>query len=667
MQAPTVHKSGVAPLANPRQYAPEVNRCALPRQLDAGKPSTLPAHAQTCRKRCAILWGVNDEEPAGAPVSRGVRGTVATSRMAVRLVATAARRELTITLVLTVLGATFTAAELLVGRQLVNLLVGPGDSANNTDARDLVPWLIALGGLLVGTALVNAAVSELRFLLNELVHQRAIDEVLEVSVATELEAFDDPAFHDQIQRAREHAEQYAWEVVWGLVTLLTTLLAAVAIGTVLLAVAPLLLPVAVVAYVPIAYVSVRNTRALYLLRYGLTELDRDRAYHERLLTGRLEAKEVRAFGLGPWLRGRHDELFDERVRNTRRVVARRTALALVGSSITALVLVGALAVVMLLALNNRISLADASVAVVGLQQLSGRIRGIGEALTSMVQGVTFLRDFETFRQRIPTHATVPAASPKLALARPSVVTVDHVGYHYPAGVGDALVDISLSLRPGQIVALVGPNGAGKSTLAKLLCGLLPPTHGIIRWDDVDVAAYEQSAVRAFVAPVFQDFTRFEHTASQAIAFGDIARLDDTEGIREAARRAGTDEFMSALPAGYNTRLSTSFSGGTELSVGQWQRLAIARAFFRDAPLVVMDEPAASLDPRAERDLFERLHDLGRDRMVVFISHRFATVRRADRIVFMLEGRIAEQGSHDELIALNGLYAELYTMQAQQFG
>ena len=600
-------------------------------------------------------------------MSRGVRGAVATARMAVRLVARAARRELALTLVLTVLGGVFTATELLVGRHLVNQLVGAEDSAHQTNARDLLPWLIALGVLLVGTALVNAAVSELRFLLNELVHQRAIDEVLEVSVAAELESFDDPAFHDQIQRARENAEQYAWEVVWGLVTLMTTLLAAVAIGAVLLAVAPLLLPVAVVAYIPIAYVSVRNTRALYRLRYGLTELDRDRAYHERLLTGRLEAKEVRAFGLGPWLRKRHDELFEIRVLNTRRVVARRTVLALLGSSITALVLVGALAVVMLLALDNRISLADASVAVVGLQQLSGRIRGIGEALTSMIQGVTFLRDFETFRERVPTNSVGPAASVLSPLTRPSLVTMDHVSYHYPAGEGDALIDVSLSLRPGQIVAVVGPNGAGKSTLAKLLCGLLPATHGSIRWDDVDIAAYEPSAVRAFVAPVFQDFTRFEHTAAQAIAFGDIARLDDAEGIREAARQAGTEKFLSALPAGLDTRLSTSFSGGTELSVGQWQRLAIARAFFRDAPLVVMDEPAASLDPRAERDLFERLHDLGKDRMVVFISHRFATVRRADHIVFLLEGRIAEQGSHDELIALHGLYAELYALQAQQFG
>ena len=166
--------------------------------------------------------------------------------------------------------------------------------------------------------------------------------------------------------------------------------------------------------------------------------------------------------------------------------------------------------------------------------------------------------------------------------------------------------------------------------------------------------------------MFQDFARFEHSAQATIGFGDLDHVDDRYGVRTAAQRAGADDFLEALPAGYDTRLSTSFTGGTELSVGEWQRVAIARAFFRDAPLVVMDEPASALDARAERDLFERLHDLGRDRMVVFISHRFATVRRADRILVLLDGRVAEEGTHEELMALGAVYAELYTLQAAPF-
>ena len=588
------------------------------------------------------------------------RRSLTTLRLAAGLVRAAAPRETSLAFVLTLFGGLLTGAELLIGRQLVNLLVDGTDVV----AADLFPWLALLGVALVATSLVNAAMAELRILIAELVHQRAMDQLLEVTTAVELEAFEDPSFHDRIRLARENADTYAWGVVWGLLTFSTAAFSAAVVVVVLLSVAPLLVPLALLALLPIAFVGVRNTRLLYRMHYDLAELDRDRTYHERLLTDRLEAREVRAFGLQQWLRARHDAMFAERVRNTRRVVKQRTLLALGGSSVTAVILVGSLAIVMLLALDERISVADAAVAIVALQQLSGRLRSSGAAMESLVEGVRFLGDFETLRALLPALAN---EAPARELTEPPTnITLEGVGYRYPAGSDDVLDDVSLSLRPGQVVAIVGPNGAGKSTLAKLMCGLLRPTSGRICWDGVDIADYTPASVRAQVAPVFQDFTRFEHTAREAIGFGDIARLDDDDAIRRAAQRSGADEFIEPLRSGYDTRLSTSYTDGTELSVGQWQRLAIARAFFRDAPLVVMDEPASALDAKAERDLFERLDDLGRDRMVVFISHRFATVRRADQIILLLGGRVAERGTHDELMALGGVYAEMYSIQASRF-
>ena len=224
----------------------------------------------------------------------GWRGPAKTVRLAVGLVHSAAPRELWLTFALTVFGAVLTAAELLVGRELVNLLV---DDGSDVAASDLVPWLVLLGVTLVSTSLVTTGLAELRILTSELVHRRAMDQLLEVTTAVELEAFEDPAFHDRIRLAREHADTYAWEVVWGLVTLMSTAFTSMAVILVLLSVAPLLVPVAFVAFIPIAIVSVRNTKALYRLHYDLAESDRDRSYHERLLTDRLEAREVRAFGL----------------------------------------------------------------------------------------------------------------------------------------------------------------------------------------------------------------------------------------------------------------------------------------------------------------------------------------------------------------------------------
>ena len=307
---------------------------------------------------------------------------------------------------------------------------------------------------------------------------------------------------------------------------------------------------------------------------------------------------------------------------------------------------------------------NSAIAVVGLRQLSGQLAGVGGSITAVMQGVVFLKNFEQFRQRnlTPVHRINAATVPK----SPKSITVDSVSYRYPVGHEDVLGGVSLTLRPGQVVAIVGPNGSGKSTLAKLLCGLIPPSSGTIRWDDVDLANCDPAAVRQRVAPVFQDFTRFEHTAAQAIGFGDLSRLDDREAVKHAAHEAGADSFIESLPAGYETRLSTAFAGGTDLSGGQWQRLAIARAFFRDAPLVIMDEPAAALDARTEMDLFERLHELGRNRMVLFISHRFATVHRADHIIVLIGGRVAEEGNHADLMAQGGVYSELYALQADQF-
>ena len=589
-------------------------------------------------------------------------GRWAALRIAGRLIFSAAPKETALIMVLTVSGAVLTAAELLVGRELVDLLVDGDD----VTLSDLTPWLILLGASLVATSLVNAGAAELKILISELVQRRAVDELLEVATAAELEAFEDPQFHDRIRLAREHADTRAWQVVWGLVTLATTAFSSIAVVLVLLGVAPLLVPVAALGFAPIAFVTVRNTRALYRMHYELAEADRDRAYHERLLTDRLDAREVRAYGLATWLRARHDALFAERIHNTREVVTRRTGLALIGSSVTSLVLVATLAIVMVLALDDRLTVGDAALAVVALQQLAGRLRSSGAAMESLTEGVAYLREFQSLRSLLPPTDSSEQQPSRSPAPHPRELRLHDVGYGYPTADANALNGVNLSIRPGEVLAIVGPNGAGKSTLAKLLCGLLPTTSGRILWDGVDVKEFDPARLRELAAPVFQDFTRYEHTAAEAIGFGAVDRMDDREAIERAARAAGVAGFVEALPNGYDTRLSTSFTGGAELSVGQWQRLAIARAFFRDAPLVVMDEPAASLDARAERDLFDRLTELGRDRMVVFISHRFATVRRADSIQVLLDGNVAERGTHDELMSLGGVYAELYTLQAVQF-
>jgi ATP-binding cassette subfamily B protein len=247
------------------------------------------------------------------------------------------------------------------------------------------------------------------------------------------------------------------------------------------------------------------------------------------------------------------------------------------------------------------------------------------------------------------------------------IDVESVSFAYPGSERLALKDVSLSIEAGQVVALVGENGSGKTTLAKLLSRLYRPTQGRILWDGQDIAAMDPTALRDQIAVIFQDFLHYEFPARANVAMGRVSRSDDLAAVIAAARRAGAHDFIEALPEGYDTLLSRQFHDeGKELSVGQWQLIALARAFFRDAQLLVLDEPTAALDARAEHALFERIRDLAQGRSVLLISHRFSSVRDADRIFVLRHGELIEQGDHAELMRLGGLYAELFDLQASAY-
>jgi ATP-binding cassette subfamily B protein len=587
--------------------------------------------------------------------------TLSTIRLAVSLVYSAGRRLLFLIIASTVITSLAIAGQLLVGRAILDLLAGD----ERVDAGDLAPHLALLGALLMLSALSQAVASELRIPLAEQVYRRAMDEILDVATEVELEAYEGAEFHDRLQRARAAAGGQSSAVVFGLVTIVSTLVVAVGVIAVLISVVPLLVPIAVVGYLPIAYVNVRNNRARYELERDLTELQRERVYLELLMTERSEAKEIRSYDVTRTLRGWHAALWGQRLAQVRHLVRKRLALTTVGSFVATAVLVATLSIALVLAGRGSITIGDAAVAIVGLQQLNTRLQSASAAFTGVHEGVTFLRDFQRFRATLPAiRAQRPRGVPP---APPTVLSVDHLGYRYPGSPEDALRSVSFELRRGQIMAVVGANGSGKSTLAKLLCVLLPPSTGAIAWDGVDLAGCDPGLVRRQIAPVFQDFARYLLTIRHAIALGDTERLDDEIGIVRAAERAGVDELVASHAEGLDLRLGKVFAGGTDISIGQWQRLAIARALFRDAPVLILDEPSASLDPRAEADLFDLLQSLCHDRIVIFVSHRFATVRSADVVLVLDQGEVVETGSHDELMSAGGLYSDLFNLQADRYG
>lgn len=584
-----------------------------------------------------------------------------TIRIALALVWSAGRAQVIVVLVATTVTSFAIAGQLLVGRGLLDLITG----SESVPSTELVPYLVALGAMLLVSAVSQALATELRVPLGEKVHRGVTRQILDVATEVEVEAYEDPKFHDRLVRAQAGARDYSSAVVWGIVSLITTVFVAIGVTAVLFTVSPYLVPIVVVGYIPVALVNVKNNRALHRMEWDLAETQRRRHYMELLLVSRHDAKEIRSYGVAPVVRSWHEELWDERLRRLRTIVNTRLALITLVSTLTTLVMVGTLALVLVMAVRETITVGDAAIAVVGLQQLSGRLRSATTAFAGTHQGVIFLRDFKNFRALLPElRERRPTARPP---ARPTSLRVESLGYRYPGADVDALADVSFELRRGQVLAIVGANGSGKSTLAKLLCGLLPPTRGCIRWDGVDISTCDPDLVRASIAPVFQDYVKFQLKLRDAVGLGDVNRLDDLEAIRTAADHAGVGYLFEAFPEGADAQLGKFFTGGTDLSVGQWQRLAIARAFFRDSPIVILDEPSASLDPQGEADLFDRLRALCNDRLVIFVSHRFATVRSADAVMVMDQARVVEFGSHSELMSAGGLYRDLFELQADRYG
>jgi ATP-binding cassette, subfamily B, bacterial len=586
--------------------------------------------------------------------------TLQTARAALTLVWEAERVLVMLLGAAAAISAIAIAGQLLLGRELLDQL-----TADVVDGTALTPLVVGIGVLLFVTAVANTATHELRHPLTDRVRRRVTEQVLEVAAEATLEAYEGPEFHDRLRRARTDAGEHSASVVWGVVTTTTTLLTSVAVAGVLLAVAPILVPVAMAGYIPIALANIANNRALYRLDWTLTELAREQEYLEHLLTHRSAAKEVRAFGIVDRIRAWYASLWDLRLHQLTSVVRRRLALSAAASGVTALVTAVALGVALYLTVDGQISVGDAAVAVVGLQQLSARLAAAGDALSSVHEGVVFLRDFESLRRLLPDiRASRPRGIPP---DEPRRLEVERLTYRYPGSDEPVVNDVSFAVDRDQVLAIVGANGSGKSTLAKLLSGLLPPSGGQIRWDGVNIAGCDPALVSARIAPVFQDFVNFELRVRDAIGLGAEDRIDDVAGIARAADQAGLTDAIDGLPEGLATRLGKAFSGGVDLSGGQWQRLAIARAFFRDAPIVIFDEPSASMDPVGEAELFDRLHALCQRRIVIFVSHRFATVRSADVVLVMDQGRVVESGSHAELMAEGGLYHDLFTLQAERYG
>jgi ATP-binding cassette, subfamily B, bacterial len=589
-----------------------------------------------------------------------LRRLPAMARHAVRIVWDAGRHDFLVSTALQAAAGAGIALQLLLSQRALQALLEAGRGGS---LAGVLPWAAAVAAVAAMMFFATAVQRERQQILGELVSRHIQRRVLDVAAAVELEAFETPSFHNRLQRISNNMHQ-PMNLVYGLSGLASAAVGLAGVLVALVALQPVLIPLLALVLAPAWLVASRRGEAFYRFFWRMTPRDRERHYLARLLSERDAAKEVRGFGLSGYLRARYERLYDERLVELRQVARRQLRYSLLANLGTGVVLGGALLLVAWITLSGRVALSQAGVALAGVALAGGRLAQAGYSAGALSESALYMDDYGAFLELLPRAiAARPTAPAPRGFQR---LSVEAITFTYPSGARPALSDVCMDIRAGEVVALVGENGSGKTTLAKLLAGLYRPDSGRIRWDAADIAGVDPEDLRRSVAVIFQDFLRYHLPARDNIGLGRHTAIHDLAGIRDAARHADADGFIGELADGYDTMLGPELIGGTDLSIGQWQRIALARAFFRDAPFIILDEPTAALDARAEHDLFERIRALLAGRTVLLISHRFSSVRSADRIYVLDGGRVVEAGSHDQLTDRGGLYAELFTLQARAY-
>ncbi|WP_320064217.1 ABC transporter ATP-binding protein [Micromonospora sp. RTGN7] len=488
--------------------------------------------------------------------------------------------------------------------------------------------------------------------------------LFEATTAVDLAAFDDAGFAEEMDRARERGVTEAAWIVDHTVNLITGLVGVLATAAAVTVIQPLLLPCLLLAGVPEAATAVKMARRQYLEMLARINRRRRMWMLANLMANRRTAAEVRAYQMRDFLLGEYRRMMVTETRAHLRLVRAQTRTRVLGTSAAGLATFGVYAVLAGLLLGGMVALAAAATALIALQSARSNLGAAVFATNSLYEDALYYQDYRDFLDRARGRTGAGGERPTDGF---DVIELDGVSLRYPDTDAPAVDEVSLTIHRGQVVALVGENGSGKSTLAKLIAGLYRPTGGVIRWDGVDTAELDPRQAGGHVAVLSQDWWKFPFTAGQNIRIGRHDRAAGHRGpsVEDAARAAAAHDMIKGLPFGYDTLLDREFKDGHDLSGGQWQRLVAARGLYRDATLLICDEPSASLDARAEHALFQHLRRRP-ERAVVLITHRLANVRHADQIFVMERGRLVQCGTHDELVAADGLYRELFDLQASGY-
>jgi ATP-binding cassette, subfamily B, bacterial len=585
------------------------------------------------------------------------------SRHAVRLVWDTNRALLFAAAALTLVGGLLPAGVAWVGARIVDAVVtamhAPGHDVHN------VLRLVVFEGLLVAALSgVQRGLSLCQALLRAQLGQRVNVMILEKALTLELRHYEDSEFYDKLTRARREASSRPLSLVMRTFGLVQNAVSLLSFAALLVHFSPWTVVVLLLAGVPAFIAETKfSGDAFRLFRWRSPET-RMQMYLETVLAREEHAKEVRLFALGARFLQRYRDIFTRLYGQDRALSIRRDSWGFLLGLLATVTLYAAYAWIALAAVAGAITLGQMTMYLLLFRQGQSAVAAMLAAVGGMYEDNLYL---STLHEYLETPVPPPAGNARRGPRPEAGISFDHVSFTYPDASEPTLQDITLQLPPGSSLALVGENGSGKTTLIKLLTRLYAPTAGRICFEGLDLREWDETALRARIGVIFQDFARYQMRVGENVGAGDERHFEDQARWRAAAEKGRAAEFIAELPLGYDTQLGKWFRDGRELSGGQWQKIALSRAFMRtDADVLVLDEPTASMDARAEAEVFEHFRQLARSRITILISHRFSTVRMADQIAVLERGRIVERGTHASLTAAGGQYAQLFALQARGY-
>jgi ATP-binding cassette subfamily B protein len=611
--------------------------------------------------------GPTEGQPADGQ-RRSFLGVFRYSRRALELVWTTSRLLTVVLGLLTLLAGVLPAGMAWVGALIIDSVVNATAIYKATGSAPLTPVfsLVALEALIVAVlAGAQRGISLCQALLRAQLGQRVNVMILEKAITLELAQFEDSEFYDKLTRARREASSRPLSLVNRTFGLAQNLVSLISYGVLLVQFSPWAVLVLVVAGLPSFIAETRFSGEAFTLFRWRSPDTRKQIYLETVLAREDNVKEVKLFGLGPLLLQRYRDIYHRLYARDRSLAIRRDSWGFLLGLIGTAALYGAYAWIAATAVMSRITLGQMTMYLMLFRQGQSAVSAILSAIGGMYEDNLYLSTLYEYLETPSRSSPVAAADQVTRGPEPEDgIRFQGVSFTYPGASEPALREINLHIRPGESLALVGENGSGKTTLIKLLTRLYQPEKGRILLDGMDLEGWDEEALHQRIGVIFQDFARYQFLVGENIGVGDVRFFMQQDRWKEAATKGMADGIIAGLPKGYETQLGKWFKGGQELSGGQWQKIALSRAFMRsDADILVLDEPTAAMDAAAEANIFEHFRKLTQNRIAILISHRFSTVRMASQIVVIENGRIIERGSHQELIELDGHYARLFSLQA----